>query len=237
MRKQQFVVLVRGLFVLLALGALGLAFSASPGPAEIVTIAAQPTIPLPTATVQAATPQRVTTAAKITTRPNLTTLAATPDSYEQLLLSLGVKVVKPGGPPIVAMETALKAIFARSEDTNTLTISSDKIVVNGQVIRFRATYGLVTVGGSGPDGGWGGSFLNERLSDCTHSGQCQPTGETLDHIENRPMWLFDLEVMVPNGGATCLPVGTCAPPVDNNHQIDLVDAKTLTFFGGIDYYR
>ena len=111
-------------------------------------------------------------------------------------------------------------------------------MVNGQTILYTAYYGLVTVGYRGPNGLWAGSFLNVPISKCTVDGKCTETGEVLDHIENRPMWLIDLEIDVPNGGATCPPAGTpCPKPRDNNHQVNLVDAQTLMFIGGADYYQ
>lgn len=161
-----------------------------------------------------------------------------PQAYSQRLLSLGIKVVPAVGPPIISQETALKVLFSRLNPKDSFIISDSQVVINGTVIPFRATYGLVTVGGPGPNGGWAGSFLNAPLSNCTLDGKCTPTGEVLDHIENRPMWLIDLEITVPVGGQTCPPASTpCSRPPDPNHQVDLLDAQTLSLFGGASYYQ
>lgn len=221
------------------------------------SVAARPTATAP------ATPNLAITSTP-TVRPTWTTIAATstpaiipttgtpaitattliPDEFPTItngpeypanFAQQGLFIQPVAGKPPVSWETALKAMIPKDDP---FTIVSDhQYIENGQTILYTAYYGLVTDGFRGPDGRWAGNFLNIPLRDCA-KGACNPTGEVLDHLENRPMWLFDLQITVALSHATCPPAGTpCAETIDPNHQVNLVDAQTLMFIGGVSYYR
>ena len=44
-------------------------------------------------------------------------------------------------------------------------------------------------------------MLNIGVETCSVDGKCTPTGEVLDHLENRSMWILDMEgVSQPGAG-------------------------------------
>jgi hypothetical protein len=78
-------------------------------------------------------------------------------------------------------------------------------------VNVHALYGLATFGGRGSGGIWQGE-RNIPL----------PSGEILDHIELRPMWIIDY-------GNTTFAAGgcpECPEPPDYNHSVYAVDAET-----------
>ncbi|MBN9391787.1 MAG: hypothetical protein J0I20_27375 [Chloroflexi bacterium] len=244
-----------GMVAFAALLVLGLVvFNAS---ATAPGVPARPTALLPTATPSTPTPTITTRPTSTTTVTNAPTLSpvtgtspiATPTpglfptitngpEYPAIFAEEGIFIRPASGKPLVSRETAFQAMTSRSQGPIPTIISDHEIVTDGQTTLYTAYYGLVTVGYRGPNGLWAGSFLNIPVENCTVKGDCTPTGEVLDHLENRPMWLFDFEVDIPIGGVTCPPAGTpCPTPRDDNHAIDLVDAQTLMFIGGMSYYR
>ena len=247
MEKKRVLNIVLGLVAFAALVVVGVA-AFNPGP-PAPPVAARPTLP-PTAAPASPTPTSLTTApATATPKPPATltppVTTSTPGSFPTItngpeyppqFAQAGLFIRPVAGTPLVSRETALKAMIPRSPGDTFTIVSDHQIVINGRTILYTAYYGLVTDGFRGPDGRWAGSFLNIPLRDCT-KGECKPTGETLDHIENRPMWLFDLQITVALSHATCPPAGTpCAETIDPNHEVNLVDAQTLMFIGGISYY-
>lgn len=255
MEKKRVLNIVLGMVALAALVVVGAA-AFNPGPTA-PPVAARPTeIPTLRPTLAPASPApaigatltvtaapKPPSAAPATLTPPVTTPATggfptitNGPEYPAQFAQEGLFIRPVAGTPLVSREAALKAMVPRTPDDTFTIVSDHQIVINGQTILFTAYYGLVTVGYRGPNGLWAGSFLNIPLHDCT-KGTCQPTGETLDHIENRPMWLFDLQITVALSHATCPPAGTpCPQTIDPNHQVNLVDAQTLMFIGGVSYY-
>lgn len=78
-------------------------------------------------------------------------------------------------------------------------------------VTIQAYYGLATFGGLGFNGVWEGE-RNIPL----------PSGEVLDHIEGRPMWIIDY------GNTTFVAGGCpdCPEPPDYDHSVYAVDAAT-----------
>ncbi|HMM42205.1 MAG TPA: hypothetical protein PKA95_09915 [Thermomicrobiales bacterium] len=84
----------------------------------------------------------------------------------------------------------------------------------GREVTVAATYGLVTAGRPGEDGKPWVGLRNIPL----------PDGTTLDHIEDRPMWVIDY------GNTYFVGAGCpeCTPPPDYNHSVYLIDAATAS---------
>lgn len=91
---------------------------------------------------------------------------------------------------------------------------------DGKVVTVTATFGLATFGKPGPNGKWVGITDVPEFT-CAAIRQCTRTGKTLDHIENRPMWVLDYKNLTFYGsGATY------------NHTVYTVDDKTdLMLYG------
>ncbi len=263
MEKRKVLNIAIGLVVFAALLIVLLAaFTSNPAP-PAPPVAAQPTsqpkittkLP-PTAAPATVTPtsQPVTTTAAATNTPGVTLTptvvpVVTPTwggfptitngpQYPSKFAEQGLFIKPVAGTPIVSRDDALRAMLNRGEQTTLTIVSDHQIVVNGQSILYTAYYGLVTDGYRGPNGLWAGGNLNVPVSKCTVDGKCVPTGEVLDHLENRPMWVVDLQITVQPSMPTCPPVGTPCPryPLPN-HSVNLIDAQTLMFFGGIIYYQ
>ena len=81
----------------------------------------------------------------------------------------------------------------------------------GETVTIRAEYGLVTLGRPGEHGR---DWLGDRNIPL-------PTGEVLDHIERRPMWIVDYGNVIAYGSGC----PRCPPPIFN-HIVYAVDAQT-----------
>jgi len=101
--------------------------------------------------------------------------------------------------------------------------------VDGKPIILSATYGSGTFGGYTNDGkNWVGP-MNFPVRNCSSDGKCTPTGQVLEHIENRLMWILDygnakMTAVAPPSQA-CKSVA-CTPVPDFNHSVYAVDALT-----------
>ncbi len=113
--------------------------------------------------------------------------------------SLGVKAIKPSSPPIHPSDIVLQALRARLNGVDAWNHTASTI--DGKPVTVTTTFGLVTEGYKGPDGRWAG-MLNIPLRNCTVTAICTNTGKVMDHVENRPIWLIDIEgINQPNAGA------------------------------------
>lgn len=100
-----------------------------------------------------------------------------------------------------------------------------------------AQFGLVTIGSSGGAGKPWAGLRNIQVLNCS-AGKCQNTGQVLDHIENRPMWILDYgNVDAPSLGVLPCPNCTTTPIPDNNHIVYTVDVQTKTVMGMVRFYR
>jgi len=238
--------LTLGLLLLLVIIIVGVVSSNS----ELATSA----LPSPGLPAAAATLALTPTVSKTLT-PTISTLALTAiptltevpvgQAYDRPFnnTSARVKVIRTADPPIVSLETALKALYAQHGMPNAqITISGNRLTVNGYSFNSIATYGLVTYGEPGPDGRWAGA-VNISFSSCTIEGKCTPTGEVVDHLENRLMWVLDGEkelpsAWIPGTPAPCQANIPCpTTPPRPNRVVTLIDAKTLTSIGGTSYYK
>lgn len=138
-----------------------------------------------------------------------------------------IKVIRVAATPLVSQDVAVKALtnfvggLPYATDNNSVTIS--------------ATYGLVTQGQRLPNGTWEGE-QNIRVANCTVAGKCTPTGQVLDHIENRLMWVIDFGgVSVSSSSQICNQGGTCTVPAPHRHAVYLIDATTLQVIMGTSY--
>lgn len=91
----------------------------------------------------------------------------------------------------------------------------------GTPVTVHAWYGLGTIGQRGPTGGWSGS-VNIPLD----------TGDTLDHIEDRPLWLLDYGNVPGIIGSGC---PGCLPPPVYNHNVYAIDAATRSLLWTASY--
>jgi hypothetical protein len=92
---------------------------------------------------------------------------------------------------------------------------------DGNQVTVQSWYGLGSIGQAGARGGWLGP-LHIPLS----------TGQTIDHIENRPMWLLAYS-NVPGMIASVCP-GCASPPV-YTHDVYAVDAQTQSLLWWASY--
>ncbi len=127
-------------------------------------------------------------------------------------------------PPTISQETAMRAVYNLG-----LTFALGGQVVNGKSVTLQATFGLATFGKLANDGkNWEGN-VNIPIQTCTSDGKCRTTGQILDHIENRPMWILDYGNTIWPGSArpsdTC-GKSPCPTPVTYNHSVYAVDAIT-----------
>jgi hypothetical protein len=249
MRNKKYLNSAIGLIALVALVIVALAIYSNNPPHSAIPAAAQPPtsvratmrVDLPTINPITTPTATVGSVSALTVKP-ISATAPTSAVGINLLFPWSesvpdVKIFQPGGLPLITQEVALRALLARQGVKDISSVSNNKVIANGEAITYKAFYGLVTIGGRRPGGPWAGSFLNVPLSNCTLDGKCTPTGKTLDHIENRPMWLFDFEITTPVSGIPCQPNIPCTPARNNNHSVDLLDAETLMFFGGFSYYQ
>ncbi len=132
---------------------------------------------------------------------------------------ISVKVVKDSFPPPISKETAIKALRYRQNAVDMWDL--DKSTMNGKPITVTAVFGLVTEGRPGPSG-WSG-MRNIGGVNCKLEGECTLTGQVLDHLEDRPMWVIDIEgVYQPFAGD---------PSIKNNHVVYGIDVQTLERIG------
>lgn len=61
----------------------------------------------------------------------------------------------------------------------------------GKIVTITAAFGTATIGRPLPNGAWGG-IQNIAVETC-NAGKCTSTGQILDRIENRAMWILDYE--------------------------------------------
>ncbi len=108
---------------------------------------------------------------------------------------------------------------------------------NGKNVTLTAVFGLVTLGvpnTSGNKQGWLGP-QNINIPTCSNDGKCVPTNVTLNHIENRPMWVLDYgNTDFPAAGPGCFTT-PCPTPQIFNHSVYTVDDQTGAIFT-IDFY-
>ena len=134
--------------------------------------------------------------------------------------ALNLSAIKPISPPLHSADIALQ-IVKGDDDSWDLANST----IAGKPVTITITYALVTEGYMGPSGKWSG-MVNIHLRNCTVKGVCTDTGKVLDHLENRPMWLIDIEgVSQPVGG----PVPNTTP-IPQNHIVFGIDDLDLEYF-------
>jgi hypothetical protein len=88
----------------------------------------------------------------------------------------------------------------------------------GQTVSMDAAAGLATVGYRSENGQWLNGPLNMPLSD----------GTTLDHIEDRPVWILDYRT-----ASTAIPGDPLATPT--NHVVYIIDIETRTILQVLGY--
>lgn len=161
--------------------------------------------------------------------PTTPTLAATPTLIPGTVIklpsssSIGLKLVSTPDLPLISLDSAKQAVY-------NLGISWAKGgQVNGKTVILSATYGLATFGGLAKDGKTWVGAVNFPVRNCNDAGVCTDTGQVLDHIENRLMWILDYgnTIMLAGGPApnSCQPVA-CTPFPDFDHSVYAVDAQT-----------
>lgn len=90
----------------------------------------------------------------------------------------------------------------------------------GKQVTVQVSYGLATFGKREADGGWSG-YKNIPIYTCVKIRECTRTGQTLERIEDRLMWILDYKNITFSGGN-----------VDYNHSVLAVDDETgLKMFG------
>ena len=147
------------------------------------------------------------------------TLAAGEEINLPFSKRVDIKVVKASFPPPISKETALKALRYRQNAVGLWDL--DKSTAEGKPITVTAVFGLVTEGRPGPSG-WSG-MRNIGGVNCQLEGECTLTGQVLDHLEDRPMWVIDIEgVYQPFAGD---------PSIPNNHVVYGIDVQTLERIG------
>ena len=183
----------------------------------------------------------VTTITTIATIP-VTDEVAVGQAYNRpySLPPLYIKVVRTANPPLITKQTALQVLSNRFGNRDWLSGKGDIKSDSGEPITLEATYGLITQGVAGPNGNWISSNPNIHLANCTIDHKCTPTGEVLDHFENRPMWVLVYTGIHEDthGGIspecraqpTVTPCPTMSP--SPNHHVFLVDAQTLQSLDG-----
>ncbi len=183
-------------------------------------VTASPPTPTPIIVTAVPTSPALTKGTAIVTQ---TTATVTVDTGQVIPLSfgpsLGVKAIQPSLPPLHTSDIALQALRAHLNIVDIWNLKDSTL--NGQPITVTTTFGLVTEGYRGPDGGWGG-MLNIPLRDCTVTAICTDSGKVLDHVENRPIWLIDIEgIRQPSGGPNAKPT---------NHVVYGIDDLNLDMF-------
>lgn len=175
-----------------------------------------------TPAIPTVTPTQITSAAPITFEATATPqiVPGQPISLPYSSL-LGVKAVQPSDLPLHSSDIALQTLRAHLNLVEYWDLKNS--TSDGRPITVTTTFGLVTEGYRGPDGGWGG-MVNIPLRDCTIAAVCTDTGKKLDHLENRPMWLIDIEgVSLPSAG------GSNAKKT--NHVVYGIDDLNLDMYG------
>jgi len=147
------------------------------------------------------------------------TLAAGQEIILPFNKKVDIKVVQASFPAPISKEIAIRALRYRQNAVDMWDLN--KSTVSGKPITVTAVFGLVTDGKPGPNGFWSGS-VNVGIENCQLEGECVLTGQVLDHMENRPMWVIDIEgINQPFAGG---------PSIINNHVVFGIDAQTLQRF-------
>ena len=136
--------------------------------------------------------------------------------------ALNLRAIKPISPPLHSADIALQTL--KGDDDRWDFANS---TASGKPITVTTTYVLLTEGQPGPVGGagWNGS-VNIHLRNCTVKRVCTDTGKVLDHLENRPMWLIDVEGISQAVGGP-IPNTT---PIPQNHIVYGIDDLDLDYF-------
>lgn len=179
-------------------------------------------------TVVIATPIVTTVTQTQASTPNITptdTPVQVGQVYDRPYNKEGIQVVRVADIPSISQDVALQALIARI-GFNPMKNSTNVVL--------SATFGAVTQGQREADGSWSGA-RNLPIVNCTVTGQCTPTGQYLDHLENRLMWVLDFaNVSVPLPGV-CNATQTCKAPPNATHIVYLIDAQTLQIHLAIPY--
>ena len=167
------------------------------------------------ATASVAAAQVVGTVAPVPATATPVPATATPAAGEAIPLPAalstpaGLSLIRAAVPPAISQQAAMQAIADQWGVPWALGGQWE-----GKPVTVQAWYGLATFGEPNRNGkGWIG-YQNIRLE----------TGEVLDHIENRPVWIIDYGNTVFHS-AGC---PGCPPPPKYNHTVYAVDVLTGT---------
>ena len=134
---------------------------------------------------------------------------------------LNLSAIQPVSPPLHSADIVLQTLREHLNGVDIWNLTNS--TVSGKPVTVTTTYALVTEGHPGPVGGsgWAGA-VNIPLRNCTVKAICTDTGKVLDHIENHPIWLIDVEgISQPAGGANARPT---------NHIVYGIDDLNLDYF-------
>lgn len=87
----------------------------------------------------------------------------------------------------------------------------------GKTVSVTITFGLATFGNLDTSSKTWIGARNIALYTCAPDDKCTTTGQVLDHIEDRPMWILDYKNLPFCGSATC-----------TNHGVFAIDDETGT---------
>lgn len=176
------------------------------------------------------------------------TQVAVGQEYNKLYTKvLKIKVIRVAEPPLVSLNTVIQMLYNRVDGKRESLLGKGDVIGEdtNKPITLDAVYGLVTVGEPDSQGVWQGPLQHLGLAKCDINANCNPTGQNLNHIENRLMWILDYIGDYPVEAGPPYPLPGCehkscppedlTPPTVYGHRVLLVDAQYLELLGNLIY--